>query len=322
MPKSTLDTDYATGDLSLYPVEKDTKTNLYEVRNNCETKLSQSLSYGGKYIVAEDVSCFPASGLIRVGLELIYYGSKTGDSSGGILKDLKRGFAGSRQNQWPLGTVVSNSVMAEVHNSVKDAIINIETNLGLDENPTTDSLNGILKALETRFLSPKPIFRASPIKGPVPLTVRFQNFSGGDPVRYLWDFGDGKTSVETAPVHTYLAEGEYTVKLNMITTLGAQGIATKESYIKVDNTVTEGFYYITPAIGTTSTEFSFIDQTMGNVISRYWIFDDGTTEQQLDPDIHTTVHTYDSPGTYNTALIVVFDNQVLRRYVFDPIIVS
>lgn len=315
---STLDSGYVTGDLSIYPAAKDTADQLYHVRNNAETVLVQSMGYGAKYLVVSDTSSFPPRGIIRVGLELIYYDSKTATT----FQNLKRAFAGSRQNQWPIGTLVQNSVTAEVHNAVKDAIINIETNLGLETSPAAASLNGILKAQETRFLSPKPVFRAFPLKGAVPLQVKFQNFSSGNPIRYLWDFGDGQTSIETAPTHTYLEEGIFTVKLNMITSLGAQGIATKSNYITVDNTLTEGFYYATPSTGTTSTVFNFVDQTIGNVESRYWIFDDGTSEIQTDPDIHSTTHQYTSAGTYNTALIVVFSNQKLRRYVTDPIVVS
>ncbi len=108
----------------------------------------------------------------------------------------------------------------------------------------------------------------------------------------------------------------------MITTLGAQGVATKTDYITVSNALADGFYYTSPVAGTTSTQFVFVDQTPGDVASRYWIFDDGTTNKQFDPDIHTVTHTYSSPGTYNTALIVVFGDQRLRRYVSEPIIVS
>jgi PKD repeat protein len=322
MRKSTLDSDYETGGLSEYPVALDDRDTLYEVKNNAETVLTQGVSYSGKYFVVNDTSTFPAKGLINVGTELVYYGTKTGDSSGGTFRDLVRGFAGSRRNAWPTGTVVANSVMAEPHNALKDAIINIERNIGLEEEPDTTSLNGILKSLETRYLSPKPIFRASPITGPAPLTVKFQNFSTGNSIRYLWDFGDGGTSVDMAPTHTYLEEGSYTVKLNMISSLGAQGIATKTDYIIVDNSITEDFYYVTPLVGTTATTFNFVDQTLGDVISRYWIFDDGESIKQLDPDIHAETHVYSEAGTYNTALVVVFADQTLRRYVFDPIVVS
>jgi PKD repeat protein len=211
--------------------------------------------------------------------------------------------------------------MAEPSNAIKDAIISMQVNLGTT-NPSRDSLNYILSAAETTWLSPKPVFRAIPSSGPAPLTVKFQNFSTGDAVRFLWDFGDGESSVETAPSHTYEDEGQYTVKLNMITSLGAQGIVTKEDYIIVDNSLRDGFYYITPSIGTTATQFTFIDQTVGDVVNRYWIFDDGNSVRESNPNIHTTTHTYSSTGTYNTALIVDFSNQSTRRYITDPIIVS
>lgn len=44
------------------------------------------------------------------------------------------------------------------------------------------------------------------------LTVTFTNTSK-DATSYIWDFGDETTSTEANPVHTYAAEGNYTVKL-------------------------------------------------------------------------------------------------------------
>lgn len=315
---STLDSGYQTGQLSLFPMGLDTPHVLYQVKNGAETVLGKSLGYGSQYIVVTDTSPFPPQGLIRVGLELVYYDSKTSDT----FLNLKRGFAGSQQNQWPIGTKVTASVMAEPHNAVKDALINIEHDLGIAVNPVSTSLNGILIQLENRFLAPKPIFRAYPRKGPAAMVVKFQNFSTGVIVRYLWEFGDGATSLDVAPTHTYGAEGTYTVKLSVITSLGAQGITTKTDYITVDNNAVEGFYYVTPAVGSVGQTFTFIDQTVGDVSSRYWIFDDGTTLSELDPDIHTATHVYSAAGMYSTALIVVFADQSLRRYVIDPIVVT
>jgi PKD repeat protein len=44
------------------------------------------------------------------------------------------------------------------------------------------------------------------------LEVAFSNFSQGAN-SYLWDFGDGNSSSDENPVHTYATEGEYTVTL-------------------------------------------------------------------------------------------------------------
>lgn len=47
------------------------------------------------------------------------------------------------------------------------------------------------------------------------IPVLFQNRSNGGS-SYLWDFGDGQTSTDANPVHTYAAPGTYQVKLIVI----------------------------------------------------------------------------------------------------------
>lgn len=244
---ASTDIGYETGQLSLFPESIDLSTDLYIAANNAVTNLKQSLSYNGKIIFVDDNSKFPSQGILRIGpapgqrgsAELIYYETKTT----GCFKNLIRGFAGSRQNPWPMGAYVSHGVFAEHHNAAKDAILQIETKIGTKEDPDPASLNGILKSQESRFLAPQAKFRASTISGVAPLQVTFQNFTKGPISKYLWDFGDGSTSAEEAPTHTYAQEGIYTVKLNIITSLGAQGITTKFNYITVDNEVRNPFFY-------------------------------------------------------------------------------
>ena len=201
------------------------------------------------------------------------------------------------------------------------------------------SLNQILKKQEERFLGPKPLFRAYPIVGAPPLKVKFANFSGGPPIRYLWEFGDGSSSTDESPVHTYTAEGNYTVKLNMMTSLGEQAVTTKNNYIVVDKEETEAFFYSSGSDGnklvvgvsqetadlnsTTATEFTFVDQTDGNITERHWVFDDDTKETVSDPNLHTIKHIYDSPGTYDVNVIIIFASGKLKRiFLEDSIIVS
>lgn len=43
--------------------------------------------------------------------------------------------------------------------------------------------------------------------------VKFTNLSSGKAQSYVWDFGDGTTSTEQSPLHTYARSGYYTVKL-------------------------------------------------------------------------------------------------------------
>lgn len=326
---SSLDAGYRTGDLSLFPLALDDKEVLFEATNNSAITLKQALTYNGKIIVVEDTSSFPDKGELRVGpmpgeageYELIYYNKKTSNT----FQELRRGFAGSSINYWPARTSwVTNSVVAEHHNAIKDAILNIEVDLGLKENPEPESLNGILKKQEIRFLAPKPLFRAYPIKGPPQLKVRFQNFTTGHIARFLWDFGDGGTSLEKSPIHTYVAEGTYTVKLNVVTTTGAQGIATKVGYITVSQEESPPFFYVdsidNPYSVQTATEqsvdpkeFVFVDQTDGDIVQRNWIFGDGETYTQEDPDIHTVNHIYSLPGSYVVTELIQFSNGRLKK---------
>lgn len=339
---ASTDAGYTTGSLSLFPEAKDSKFQLYQASNNAQTRLKQSVTYAGKYIIVEDNSLFPEKGLLRIGpppgkpgaAEMIYYDTKTN----GVFRNIIRGFAGSRQNPWPINSHVSNAVFAEHHNSTKDAIIQIQRNLGTENLPEPSSLNGILKTQENRFMSPRPLFRAYPFRGAPPLKVRFQNFSTGPLIRYLWDFGDGTTSIEKSPMHIFQKEGTYTVKLNIITSLGAQGVITKNNYIIVSEEEKQPFFYVTPSQGystqtaesmtasgnpTEPTIFNYVDQTDGDIIQRYWIFDgpgkhngeDVPTQSipEYEPNIHTTNFVYDVPGNYEPSLLILFENQRLQR---------
>jgi PKD repeat protein len=325
---SSLDDGYQTGMLSVFPEALDDYETLYRATNNAKVVLKQTLMYNSKRVIVEDTSGFPSNGIIRIGpdigepgeFEMIYYAKKTKNT----FEDLIRGFAGSRQGYWPAGKVfVSNSVFAEHHNAIKDALLNMERNCGKRLFPEPESLNGILKAQEIRFLAPKPLFRAFPIKGPPPLKVRFQNFTTGHIARYLWDFGDGGTSLEKSPIHTYINEGKYTVKLNVVTSTGAQGIVTKIEYIEVNVDESLPFFYVDSVTDPYSLEtasklnvqpksFLFIDQSDGDIVQRNWIFGDGKTFTQQDPDKHEVTHVYDKPGEYIVTEIIQFSNGRLK----------
>jgi PKD repeat protein len=326
---SSTDDGYSTGMLSVFPQALDDKETLYQATNNAKIVLKQTLTYNSKRIIVEDTSMFPPKGIVRVGLDIgvpgefeeIYYGKKTANT----FEDLIRGFAGSSQNYWQAGKAyVSNAVFAEHHNAIKDAVINMEIDIGERDFPAADSLNGILKAQETRFLAPKPLFRAFPIKGPPPLTVRFQNFSTGHIMRYLWDFGDGGTSLEKSPIHTYFNEGTYTVKLNLVTSTGAQGIANKVGYIQVSMDESIPFFYVDSIdnpysqqtaddLDVDPKEFTFVDQSDGDIVQRNWLFGDGVSFTQEDPDKHDITHIYSKPGAYIVSELIQFANGRLKK---------
>ena len=69
-------------------------------------------------------------------------------------------------------------------------------------------------------------FDASTTSGDAPLAVAFTDRSTNAPTSWSWTFGDGATSAEQNPVHTYTAPGTYTVSLMVANTAGSDS-ATK-----------------------------------------------------------------------------------------------
>jgi agmatine deiminase len=78
-------------------------------------------------------------------------------------------------------------------------------------------------------------FEADITEGCDMLTVQFTNLSTNGPSSWLWDFGDGNSSNEQNPVHTYTFHGLYTVSLTVTNDGGSDDISFTD-YILVGET--------------------------------------------------------------------------------------
>ena len=136
-------------------------------------------------------------------------------------------------------------------------------------------------------------FTADKTTGPAPLAVKFTDKSSGNPTKYSWDFGDGTTSSEKNPSHTYNKTGTYTVKLTVSNEFGTD-TKTSQSFINV-GTAPYVFFTANGTINSKQVAFT----THGNVanLTYKWDFGDGTTSAEQDP-----IHTYKSTGVYNVTL--------------------
>ncbi|MDD4149545.1 MAG: PKD domain-containing protein, partial [Bacteroidales bacterium] len=68
------------------------------------------------------------------------------------------------------------------------------------------------------------------------LIINFVNQSSSESegtTHYYWDFGDGNTSFEQNPSHTYSARGIYTVNLSMITSDLCYDYEIREIYVGI-----------------------------------------------------------------------------------------
>jgi len=82
------------------------------------------------------------------------------------------------------------------------------------------------------------IAEAEPDEGPPPLTVQFRGYveeDDGGPWRFAWDFGDGTTSTEQNPSHTYDPVGDYTATLTATDRAGHTGTDEIDVFVDADD---------------------------------------------------------------------------------------
>ena len=112
---------------------------------------------------------------------------------------------------------------------------------------------------------------------------------------WLWDFGDGNTSTDSVPSHTYLNPGIYDIQLITSDGQGCSDTAIKLNYIDVKQVVSNFNYTVNgscPPVVTT-----FVNQSTG-ANDYYWDFGDNLTSIIEDP-----AHVYTSSGYYDVSLI-------------------
>jgi|GEM_PF-633135 len=157
-------------------------------------------------------------------------------------------------------------------------------------------------ATPTPTLTPTPTpappvanFTANVTSGPAPLAVAFTDTSTGGPTSWSWDFGDGGSSTEQNPVHTYTALGTYTVSLTASNAHGAD-TETRVAYIDV-GCPPEANFTANVTEGNAPLAVQFNDESTGNVTAWLWDFGDSNMSTVQNP-----VHTYESPGNYSVSL--------------------
>lgn len=142
---------------------------------------------------------------------------------------------------------------------------------------------------------PSASFIADHTTGISPLTVRFTDTSSGSPGHWLWEFGDGTTSPDQNPVHTFAADGTYSVSLTVSNAVG-RDYTTQADYIRVGPIPVVSFspnqtYGIAPL------PVRFTDTSSGDPTGWSWDFGDTGSSAVQNP-----VHTYTAPGTYTVSL--------------------
>lgn len=138
--------------------------------------------------------------------------------------------------------------------------------------------------------------------GTLPLTVAFTGSGSGGtaPYSYLWTFGDGATSSEQNPSHTYATVGSFPV---VFTVTDSASRSAADDHLRIY--VTSSFLITASAAPLTgpaplTVQFSAALQGGTPPYAYSWTFGDGATSTDAAP-----THVYDADGSYNAVLAVV-----------------
>ena len=144
---------------------------------------------------------------------------------------------------------------------------------------------------------PAAAFSATPTSGSIPLNVTFTDRSTGSLVSWSWSFGDGTSSIEKNPVHTYSNTGRFTVRLTARNAAGSNTV-TRSNYIVVNALRPPvAAFSASPTSGNSQLKVTFTDRSTGSPTSWNWVFGDGSISTQQNPD-----HTYSKAGKFTINL--------------------
>ncbi|MCX6258272.1 MAG: PKD domain-containing protein [Bacteroidia bacterium] len=100
-------------------------------------------------------------------------------------------------------------------------------------------------------IAPTANFSANPTTTTCTSDVQFSDMSANTPTTWYWEFGDGQTSNQQSPLHTYPASGTYSVTLTCTNAYGSDTLV-KPNYITInipDNPgITDGYGCLSEAV--------------------------------------------------------------------------
>ena len=148
-------------------------------------------------------------------------------------------------------------------------------------------------------IAPTPVasFSGSPISACAPpLNVNFTSTSTvTGTVSYLWNFGNGNTSIQQNPTNTYNSLGGYNVSLS-ITQGACSTTTTVNNYIGIQNISADFSTDIVSACAGHTVTFTNLSFPL--TANHQWDFGDGTTSTLASP-----THAYTTAGVYTVTLV-------------------
>lgn len=174
-------------------------------------------------------------------------------------------------------------------------------------NPKTGSTDymPLMKYPPAPPVLPRASFTSDVTEGLAPLSVGFKDLSENITSR-LWEFGDGNTSSNPNPLHTYFSEGSYVVSLAVSNENGSDSASIIVEVLNASEQsgpiLPKAEFISNTTSGHVPLVVKFVDISK-NADCVKWSFGDGKTSYCLEP-----VHTFCCPGNYTVSLTAENEN--------------
>ncbi len=193
---------------------------------------------------------------------------------------------------WDFGDGAQSTLAAPSHQYTQPGIYTVSLTVSGPDGDDAETKSAYI----TVTGAPNALFSALPRSGTAALHTQFTDGSTGA-TSWLWDFGDGVTSIEQNPLHTYEEAGVYDVTLTVGNTCG-EDISTIENYIMVAPCLAPmAEFDVSTSTGTAPLSVTFSDQSTDNPTSWLWDFGDGNTSGAQNP-----THVYAASGVFTVTL--------------------
>jgi len=157
-------------------------------------------------------------------------------------------------------------------------------------------------------------FRYYPEYPVVGQPVYFEDTSDGHPIFWEWNFDDGATSDEQNPIHIFIDDGQFEVRLTVRDTEFNESDEVEEIEIYIDVRPPVADFRWAPALPLAGEPVVFVGFSTGGPGST-WVWDFGDGAPSTD---RTATHTYTESGEYEVELTVTNDqgaSDVTKQFV-------
>lgn len=265
--------------------------------NNTNTWSSSSINSINNYVsnLSNNSACLSACGGVSPAPAAAFSGSPTSGCPGVSVQftDQSTGDISTRQWSFPGGTPSSstakNPLITYPNSGAFSVTLKVTGASGQDQEVKSAYIN----------INTAPVANYNFTPGSLQNSVVFQSTST-NATGFLWDFGDGTSSTQPNPTHTYAQEGTYKVKLTVNNNCGSNSIVKDVvvASLPVAN------FNATPTSGCAPLEVQFNNLSSANVKKWEWTFNGGSPATSTLPNPKVT---FAQTGNYTVSLKVSND---------------